>query len=258
MSVPEQKRGSHMADYDRRLAAVQSGTGSRTDDVTYDAGLRSFMLGVYNYMAAGVALTGAASYGLYAYAASNPDVFAAIYQGPMRLVIMFAPLVYGFYLIYRMNSMSVAGARNGFFLYATLVGLSLSFLFAVYSGQSIARVFFISAAMFAGTSAWGYTTKRDLTGFGSFLIMGLIGIIIASLVNLFFASSQLQWMISVLGVFIFAGLTAYDTQKLKDVYETVSGDATAIGRATVGGALTLYLDFINLFIMLMRLMGDRR
>ena len=243
-----------MADFDRRLATAPS----RTDDISYDAGLRSFMLGVYNYMAIGVGLTGAAAYGLYAYAASNPAVFQTVFQGPMRLVLIFAPLLYGFYLIYRMHAMTVTGARNGFFLYATLVGLSLSFLFAVYTGQSIARVFFISAAMFAGTSAWGYTTKRDLTGFGSFLMMGLIGIIIASLVNFFFVSSALQFAISVLGVFIFAGLTAYDTQKLKDVYETVSHDTTAIGHASVQGALALYLDFINLFIMMMRLFGDRR
>lgn len=243
-----------MADLDRRLATAQS----RTDDISYDAGLRSFMLGVYNYMAVGVGLTGAAAYGLYAYAASNPDVFATVFQGPLRFVLIFAPLLYGFYLIARMHTMSVTGARNGFFLYATLVGLSLSFLFAVYTGQSIARVFFISAAMFAGMSAWGYTTKRDLTGMGSFLMMGLIGIIIASLVNFFLVSSAVQFAISVIGVVIFAGLTAYDTQKLKDVYETVSGDAIAIGHASVRGALSLYLDFINLFIMLMRLFGDRR
>ncbi len=243
-----------MADLDRRLATTQT----QTETLSYDAGLRSFMLGVYNYMAIGVGLTGVAAYGLYAYAASNPDVFATIFQGPMRLVLIFAPLLYGFYLIYRMHTMSVTGARNGFFLYALLVGLSLSFLFAAYTHGSIARVFFISAGMFAGTSLWGYTTKRDLTGLGSFLMMGLIGIIIASVVNIFLASSAMQFAISVIGVGVFAGLTAYDTQKLKDVYAGVAGDVTAIGHASVRGALALYLDFINLFVMLMRLMGDRR
>jgi uncharacterized protein len=243
-----------MAELDRRLATAQSQTG----ELSYDAGLRSFMLGIYNYMAIGVGLTGAAAYGLYAYAASNPAVFQAVFQGPLRFVLIFAPLLFGFYLIARLHAMSVTTARNSFFVYATLVGLSLAFLFAVYTGQSIARVFFITAGMFAATSAWGYTTKRDLTGFGSFLFMGLIGIIIASLVNLFFASSALQFAVSVIGVFIFAGLAAYDTQKLKDVYETVSHDEQAIGHASVHGALTLYLDFINLFVMLMRLFGDRR
>jgi len=243
-----------MAEFDRRLSTVQS----RTDEVSYDAGLRSFMLGVYNYMAIGIGLTGAAAYGLYAYAASNPAVFSAVFQGPLRLVLLFAPLAYGFYLIFRMHAMTVTGARNGFFVYATLVGLSLALLFVIYTHESIARVFFISAAMFAGTSAWGYTTKRDLTGLGSFMMMGLFGIIIASLVNYFFVSSALQFAISVIGVVVFTGLTAYDTQKLKNVYESVSGDAVAVGHASVRGALELYLDFINLFIMLMRLMGDRR
>jgi uncharacterized protein len=243
-----------MAELDRRLATART----RTDEISYDAGLRSFMLGVYNYMAVGVGVTGAAAYGLYAYAASNPDVFNTVFRGPLRYVLIFAPLLFGFYLISRMHTMSVATARNSFFVYAALVGLSLSFLFAVYTGNSIARVFFISAGMFAGMSAWGYTTKRDLTGMGSFLMMGLIGIIIASLVNIFFASTAVQFAISVLGVGIFAGLTAYDTQKLKDVYESVSHDTQAIGHASVQGALSLYLDFINLFVMLMRLFGDRR
>ena len=243
-----------MAEPNRRLAAV----GGRADRVAYDEGLRSFMLSVYNYMAAGVALTGVAAYGLYAYAASSPAVFQAVFHGPLAVVLMLAPLGYGLYLIFRMDAMSVTGARNGFFLYAVLVGLMLSFVFVAYTHQSVERVFFISAAMFGATSLWGYTTNRDLTSFGSFLFMGLIGVIIAGLVNLFFQSSALQFALSVMGVLIFTGLTAYDTQKLKNVYETHSGDGTALGRSAVRGALSLYLDFINLFLYMLRLLGDRR
>ena len=243
-----------MAEFDRRLAEAPS----RTEAVEYDAGLRAFMLGVYNYMSIGVALTGVAAYGLYNYALSDKPVFEEVFHGPLAMVIVFAPLLYGCYLIFRMDAMSVTGARNGFFLYAVLVGLSLSFLFAAYTHASIARVFFIAAGMFAGTSLWGYTTKRDLTGLGSFLFMGLIGVVIASVVNIFVGGQALQFAISVIGVLVFAGLAAYDSQKLKNLYLAVAGDAAALGHASVRGALTLYLDFINLFIFLMRLMGDRR
>jgi len=243
-----------MADINRRVAQART----RTDDLTYDAGLRAFMLSVYNYMAIGVGLTGVAAYGLYAYAASNPAVFEAVFHGPLALVITLAPLGYGLYLIFRMHAMSVTGARNGFFIYAALVGLMLASLFVVYTHQSIERVFFITAATFAATSLWGYTTKSDLTGFGSFLTMGLIGIMIAMVVNFFLQSTALQFAVSIMGVGIFIGLTAYDTQKLKDVYESYSSDGTALAHSAVRGALTLYLDFINLFLFLIRLMGDRR
>ena len=243
-----------MAQPIRRVASV----GARTDGVAYDAGLRTFMLSVYNYMAAGVGLTGVAAYGLFAYASSNPAVFDAVFHGPLRLVLVFAPLLFGFYLIFRMHAMSVTGARNGFFLYATLVGLMLSFVFVAYTQQSIARVFFVTAAMFGATSLWGYTTRRDLTSMGSFLMMGLIGVIIATLVNFFLQSTALQFALSIMGVAIFTGLTAYDTQKLKDVYETYAGDGTALGLSAVRGALSLYLDFINLFLYMLRFMGDRR
>jgi len=243
-----------MAEPNRRMATV----GGHTDRVSYDAGLRAFMLSVYNYMAAGVALTGVAAYGLYAYAASSPAVFQAVFHGPLAMVLMLAPLGYGLYLIFRMHAMSVTGARNGFFLYAVLVGLMLSFVFVAYTHQSIERVFFVTAAMFGATSLWGYTTQRDLTSLGSFMIMGLIGVIIASLVNFFLMSTALQFALSVMGVIIFTGLTAYDTQKLKNVYETQSGDGTALGLSAVRGALSLYLDFINLFLYMLRFMGDRR
>jgi len=243
-----------MADTRRNLAAV----ASRADGLSYDAGLRAFMLSVYNYMAIGVGLTGVAAYGLYAYAASNPDVFKAVFHGPLAIVLLLAPVGYGFYLIFRMHAMSVTGARNGFFIYATLVGLMLSSLFVMYTHQSLARVFFVSAATFGATSLWGYTTKRDLTGLGSFLMMGLIGVIIASVVNFFLQSTGLQFALSVMGVGIFTGMTAYDTQKLKNIYETYSSDGTALAHSAVRGALSLYLDFINLFLYLVQLMGDRR
>jgi len=185
-------------------------------------------------------------------------VFESVYHGPLRLVLALAPLGYGLYLIFRMDAMSVTGARNGFYIYAALVGLMLSFLFVAYTQQSIARVFFVTAAMFGATSLWGYTTKTDLTSMGSFLMMGLIGVIIATLVNVFLQSTALQFALSVMGVAIFTGLTAYDTQKLKDVYETYAGDEVALGRSAIRGALSLYLDFINLFLYMLRFMGDRR
>jgi len=243
-----------MAETNRRIGPV----AARTDSVTYDAGLRSFMLSVYNYMAIGVGLTGLAAYGLYAYAATNDAVFQAVFHGPLAIVILLAPLLYGLYLIFRMQAMSVSAARNGFFIYAALVGFMLSSLFVAYTHQSIERVFFVTAAMFAATSLWGYTTKRDLTSFGSFLSMGLIGVVIAMVVNMFLQSTALQFALSIMGVFIFTGLTAYDTQKLKDVYVTYSSDGTALAHSAVRGALSLYLDFINLFLFMLRFMGDRR
>ena len=243
-----------MAETDRRFAPAQA----RSSAASYDAGLRAFMLSVYNYMAVGVTLTGVTAYGLYAYAMSSPAVFEAVFHGPLAMVILLAPLGYGLYLIFRMQSMSAAAARNGFFIYAALVGLMLSSLFVMYSHQSLARVFFISAGMFAATSLWGYTTTRDLTGFRSFLMMGVFGLLIAIVVNAIWPSGPLQFAISVMGVLIYTGLAAYDTQKLKDIYVTYAGNAEALGQSAARGALSLYLDFINLFLFMLRMMGDRR
>jgi FtsH-binding integral membrane protein len=172
-------------------------------------------------------------------------------------VLIFAPLALVFFLSWRIETLSASTARALFFVYAALLGASLSLIFRVYTDASITRVFFISAAAFGGLSLWGYTTQRDLTGMGSFLMMGLIGIIIASLVNIFLGSSGLDWIISVIGVIVFAGLTAYDTQKIKEMYSPMD-DATVTGRKAVMGALALYLDFINLFLTLLRLFGGRR
>jgi FtsH-binding integral membrane protein len=236
-----------MSDYDRNVAAFPG--AART--VAVDAGLRAHMIRVYNYMAGGVALTGLVAY------FTNLQFGQALYGSPLMYVLIFAPLALVFFLSYRIEHLTASTARALFFVYAALLGASLSVIFAVYTGSSITRVFFISAAAFGGLSLWGYTTQRDLTGMGSFLMMGLIGIIIASLVNIFLRSSGLDWIISVIGVVVFAGLTAWDTQKIKEIYSPYD-DGTVAGRKAVMGALSLYLDFINLFLMLLRLFGDRR
>ncbi len=222
-----------------------------------DEGLRTYMLRVYNLMAVGLGITGVTAYGTYAYALSNPAFAQAIYGGPMRWVVMLAPLALVFFLSFRINSMNVSTAQTTFWGYAALLGVSLSSIFLVYTGQSITQTFFITATTFGAMSLYGYTTKKDLTSWGSFLFMGLIGILIASVVNMFLASSAMSFAISVIGVLVFTGLTAYDTQKIKEGYYEADDSDTA-GRKAIIGALNLYLDFINLFIMLLRLIGDRR
>jgi FtsH-binding integral membrane protein len=220
--------------------------------VGIDAGLRSYMLRVYNYMGAGLAITG-----VVAYLAAATGFYQAIAGTALIWLVIFAPLGLVLLLSFRINSMSLGAAQATFWTYAALVGLSLAGLFLVYTGASIARVFFITAATFLAMSLYGYTTKRDLARFGSFLFMGLIGIVIAGLVNMFVQSSAIQFAISVIGVLIFTGLTAWDTQQIKEMYW--EGDGTAVmGKKAIMGALRLYLDFINLFVMLMQLMGNRR
>ena len=211
--------------------------------VVMDEGLRSYMLKVYNYMATGVLLTGI--------------VALLIYMSGLKWLVMLAPLAIVFYMSFGINKMSTSKAQTTFWIFAALMGLSLSSILLVYTGMSVTRVFFISSATFGAMSIYGYTTKRDLTKLGSFLMMGLIGIIIASLVNIFMKSSMMYFVISILGVLIFVGLTAYDTQKIKNMY-SASDSGEMIGKKAVMGALTLYLDFINLFIMLLRLFGQRR
>jgi uncharacterized protein len=246
-----------MAEYDRRFGtAVRTGAGTRVEGI--DQGLRAFMLGIYNNMAMGLALTGIVAYGAYAWAMSNPAVAQALYVSPLKWVIIFAPLAFVFGLSAAVHRMQPATARLVFLVYSAVMGLSLSSIFIVFTGESIARTFFITAASFGALSLYGYTTKRDMSGMGSFLMMGVIGLVIAMIVNLFLGSSALQFAISVIGVLIFAALTAYDTQRLKNMYEFVAGDVTAAGRASVMGALTLYLDFINLFMFLLQFMGSSR
>jgi uncharacterized protein len=251
-----------MSDSDRNYAAAR--TGYRTDQVAIDAGLRAYMIRVYNYMAAGVALTGLVAWLTFSAAVVQTGAGLqltafgqAVFQGPLMWVLVLAPLGLVFAISFGINRMQPATALMLFFVYAGLLGLSLASIFLIYTGTSITRVFFISAATFGALSLWGYTTKRDLSGVGSFMFMGLIGIIIASLVNIFLRSSGLDWAISVIGVVVFAGLTGWDTQRIKEMYDPMD-DGTIGGRKAVMGALSLYLDFINLFLMLLRLMGDRR
>jgi FtsH-binding integral membrane protein len=238
-----------MADLRNYQGRVQTQTGE-----IIDQGLRSYMLKVYNLMALGLVITGLAAYFAFTFAVSDGQLTAfgtAIYTSPLKWVVILAPLAMVFFLSFRINSMSVSAAQMTFWVYAALVGLSLSSLFLIYTGQSV------TAAAFGGLSLYGYTTKRDLSAMGSFLIMGLFGLIIASIVNIFLASSAMQFAISAIGVLIFAGLTAYDTQRIKEMYY-VADDATVAGRKAIMGALTLYLDFINLFMFLLQFMGDRK
>jgi FtsH-binding integral membrane protein len=250
-----------MSDFDRNYAASSAGLGRA---VAFDAGLRAYMLRVYNYMAIGVALSGIAALVMFQLTVTEvggrlawTPLGQTLYQSGFQWVLLFAPLALVFFLSFRIQYLAPATAQALFFFYAVLLGISLTPIFVVYTGASIARVFFISAASFGALSLYGYTTQRDLSPFGSFLIMGLFGIIIASVVNIFLASSALQFVIAVVGVLVFAGLTAWDTQKIKQMY-SVSDDGTIAGRKAVMGALALYLDFINLFLMLLRLFGSRR
>jgi FtsH-binding integral membrane protein len=224
-----------------------------------DAGLRSYMLKVYNYMASGVLLTG-----IVALLFANSSLMNLLFNGatgqPTLLywVALFSPLAIVFGISFGINRMSAGTAQLLFWAYAGLLGVSLSTLFLVYTGTSIAQTFFAVAAAFAGLSLYGYTTKKDLSGWGSFLIMGVVGIFIAMLINLFLRSPAMDLAISAIGVLIFAGLTAYDTQKIKSVYFAVAGNGEAMAKSAVIGALNLYIDFINMFLFLLRFMGDRR
>jgi len=226
---------------------------ARMSRAEIDAGLRQFMISVYNYMASGLALTG-----VIAYVAAETGLYESLIKTPLLFwAVMLAPLALVLLLSFRIEKMSLGAAQVTFWAYAGLVGLSLSGIFLVYTGTSIARTFFITAATFLAMSLYGYTTRTDLARVGSFLLMGLFGIIIASLVNLFLASSAVQLAISVIGVVVFVGLTAYDTQRIKDIY--LDSDSTVIaGKKVIMGALALYLDFLNLFVLLMQLTGDRR
>jgi len=251
-----------MSDFHRNAAA----RGGIADRAAIDAGLRAYMLRVYNYMAAAVALTGIVAWVTFN-AAVTTDAAGkivgltsfgqAIFSGPMVIVLLLGTLGLVFFISFRIQSLQFTTALTLFMLYAGLLGVTLSSIFLAYTGASVTRVFFVSAASFGALSLYGYTTQRDLSAMGSFLIMGLFGIIIVSLVNLFLKSSGLDWAISIIGVGVFAGLTAYDTQRIKEMYDSMDDDGT-LGRKAVMGALSLYLDFINLFLMLLRLMGDRR
>ena len=255
-----------MSDFDRNIAA----RGSYAERaVAIDAGLRAYMVRVYNYMALGLGVTGAVAW--FAYQAAGGDAIRrtaggfvgltsfgqTIFGGYTPILLMLLTLGLVFFLSFRIDRLSPSTAFALFLGYAGLLGLSLSTILFTYTGVSVTRVFFISAATFGAMSLYGYTTKRDISAWGSFLMMGLLGLIVASIVNIFLASSAMQFIISCVGVLIFVGLTAYDTQQIKEIYD-VNDDGTVSGRKAIMGALRLYLDFINLFIMMLQLFGDRK
>jgi len=252
-----------MSDFDRNYAAARGGVGAGRA-IAIDEGLRAYMIRIYNYMAMGVALTGITSWLTFNAAVTESAGRLAltpfgqmIYSGPATIVLFLGTLGLVFLISWRIGSLNPSTAFTLFMVYAALLGLMLSSVFLAYTGASVTRVFFISAASFGALSLYGYTTQRDLSPIGSFLTMGLIGLIIAMVVNMFLKSSGLDFVISAAGVLIFAGLTAWDTQKIKEMY-VPQEDGTVVGRKAVMGALTLYLDFINLFLFMLRFLGDRR
>ena len=260
-----------MSDLDRNYVSPFGRAAGRVDAATVDAGLRAYMLRIYNYMSIGLAITGLAALGVYMAAVTTDQAGAAakfgnafltpfgyaMFVSPLKWLFILAPLAMVFVISAGINRLAPSTAQLLFWVFSALMGISLSSIFLVYTHTSIVRVFFITAATFGALSLYGYTTKRDMSGMGSFLFMGLIGIIIASLVNLFLQSSTMSLVISIIGVLIFTGLTAYDTQRIKESY--YAGDhGQLMGKKAVMGALSLYLDFINLFMMLLRLLGDRR
>jgi FtsH-binding integral membrane protein len=272
-----------MSDFDRNVAAQYGRPLTRAEAAVVDEGLRAYMLRIYNYMVLGLAITGFAALGVYMLSVTGDAASAAkiarggaevaaripggmyltqfgyaLFVSPLKWVVILSPLALVFLLGYRIERMSASAAQATFWIFSALIGVSLSSIFLVYTQTSIVRVFFITAASFGALSLWGYTTQRDLSGFGSFLIMGLIGVIIASLVNLFLASSALQFIVSIVGVLVFAGLTAWDTQRLKSEYIHGAMDGVVAEKSAIMGALSLYLNFINLFTLLLQLFGQRQ
>lgn len=221
---------------------------------TTDVGLRTYMISVYKYMALALLLTGLVAYGI----GTSETLSFALFSSPLSIVFMLAPIGMVVYMSVKATKLSTEAAQMCFWIYSALMGVSMATIFITYTSESITKVFFVTAATFGAMGIYGYTTKKDLTGIGSFMMMGLFGIIIASLVNIFMKSEAISFVISILGVVIFTGLTAYDVQRIKDTYYTVSGNPENAKKVAIYGALSLYLDFINLFISLLRLMGDRR
>jgi FtsH-binding integral membrane protein len=247
-----------MADYNTYRTAQAMGTRA----AVVDEGLRAYMNKVYGLMAVGMGVTAVAAYGISTAAVTADGQLTglgvAVYTSPLKWVIMFAPLLMVFAFGAAINRLSLGAATGMFYAFAAMMGLSISSIFLVYSSVSIVQTFLVTAIAFAGLSLWGYTTKKDISGWGSFLIMGVIGLIVASIVNIFLQSSAMQFAISGLGVLIFAGLTAYDTQKIKNTYLQMAGsDSDFVGKSAIMGALTLYLDFLNLFMFLLQFMGNR-
>jgi uncharacterized protein len=255
-----------MADFDRNAyAPYATGMGRTVSAAQYDAGLRSYMLGIYNHMSIALAVSGLVAVGAFMLGTTTnaagrlalTPFGQAIWMSPLKWVVMLAPLAFTLVLSFRWEKMSVASLMGTFYSFAAVMGLSLSSVFVIFKLGSIAQVFFITAAAFGALSLFGYTTKKDLSGMGKFMLMGLFGLIIAGLVNIFMKSSALQFAINFIGVLVFAGLTAWDTQRLKEEYDAVAGDEVLASKWSLMGALTLYLNFINMFQMLLSLMGDR-
>ena len=238
---------------DPRVVGAPIGAGTGVDSAAYDAGLRSYMLSVYNYMASGVLLTGVVA---LLFAQSGLAASIMLGGGILKWLIILSPLAFVLVMNFGLNKLSTTALQACFWGFATVMGLSMSTIFLVYTGTSIAQTFFATAAAFMGLSLWGYTTKKDLSGMGTFLIMGLVGLIVASIINIFLQSGTFSLVISAIGVLIFAGLTAYDTQRIKSMYAYVAG-TDMIGKTVVMGALSLYLDFVNMFQFLLSFMGSR-
>jgi len=249
-------------EYRDPFARVSTVDYGQTQAVAQDAGLRAYMLRIYNYMASALALTGITAL----VAANSPAIMSMFYtmngnhvgMSGLGWLVFLAPIGLVLWLSFGLHRMSAATAQAIYWFYSVLIGLSLTSIFVLYTGESIARTFFVTAGTFGAMSLYGYTTKKDLTGLGSFLMMGLIGLILASLVNLFLQSSGLAFATSVIGVLIFVGLVAYDTQKIKGIYYQIGAGGEMLAKASIMGALSLYLDFINIFLHLLRFMGDRR
>ncbi|QIK77866.1 Bax inhibitor-1/YccA family protein [Sphingomonas piscis] len=239
--------------FDPRTAGVNPAVTVGVPRAARDAGLRSYMLSVYNYMASGVALTGIVALGLAVTGVAQQIFFNG---GILRWVVLFAPLIMVMVMGFRAHKMSTAGMQAFFWAFAAVMGVSMSIIPLIYSGTSIAQTFFATAVAFLSLSVWGYTTKKDLSGFGTFLIMGVVGLLVVSIANIFIRSDALSMVISAVGVLLFAGLTAYDTQKIKSTYAYVQG-TDMMGKTAILGALTLYLDFINMFQFLLSFMGNR-
>lgn len=261
-----------MAEYDRNAyAPYATGMGRTMSAAQYDQGLRSYMLGIYNHMTVALAISGLVAIGMFMLGTTTNPADAVgrvagqlitpfgrtIWFSPLKWLFVLAPLAFTLVLSFRWERMSMGALLGTFYAFAAAMGVSLSTIFVVYKMGSIAQVFFITAASFGALSLFGYTTKKDLSAMGKFMMMGLFGLIIASLANLFFKSSALQFGINIIGVLVFAGLTAWDTQRLKEEYDVVAGDETLQAKWSLMGALTLYLNFINMFQMLLSLMGSR-
>jgi uncharacterized protein len=263
------QKGKTMSNFDRN-ANIWGQTGTRVGAAEYDLGLRAYMLGIYNHMTLALGISALVAWGTFmAAVTSEPtayriaqsmyltDLGAALYLSPLKWVVMLAPLGFVMFMSFKVESTAYHTLLTMFWAFSAVMGLSLSTVFLVFKIGSVVQVLFLTAATFGALSLYGYTTKRSLSAMGSFMMMGLFGIIIAGIVNIFLESSALQFGLNVLGILIFAGLTAWDTQRLKEDYDYVAGDSELVGKASVMGALTLYLDFINMFQMLLQLFGQR-